>query len=277
MQDVLRARYFAERKLLVTGATGFIGGSLCHLLGKVENPTATIPRNVPGVVVIHLACAINCNDPESYATNARLDALTVDLCKKYGWTLVYASTNNVYLRAINCKPGIHESPIWNDFYAGSKLAGEQLVAASGVRFAVVRLGDVFGIGQRHGNLMKALQAQIKARQPLTQFGAGAKVRSYISVSKLVAILLHLADHLRETTVPIGTLNICFEQPMSTAMIIQHLSATTQLPVDIKPLAQDTSYLDVRTMLPTTIPGYELSQTMRDALDEMAGAVVSGPI
>ncbi|UXI67122.1 NAD-dependent epimerase/dehydratase family protein [Tahibacter amnicola] len=159
-------------KILVTGASGFVGGALMHRFGGRDDvrvhgvarrgaacanyTTADLSRpfDVPfdPDVVIHAAAR---SSPwgrrgEFHQQNVEATRQVIAFCRRRSVRkLVYISSSSVFYRNVD-QVGITESsPIGPDFvneYAATKYAGEELVRGFEGQWAILRPRAVFGPG-----------------------------------------------------------------------------------------------------------------------------------
>lgn len=220
----------SPQKLLVTGATGFIGSRLAlraHQLGidvlatgraelhveverlqelraagvRVEvgvlQDLALIDRLLPGRdTVIHLAAAQHeAEMPESYFRAVNVDAVRTLLaaCRDHNVRrFVYGSTIGVYGDASESLLD-EDSPLRPDnVYTSTKLEAETLVRSFEQHFetCIVRIAETYGPGDRR--LLKLFRSI--ARGHFVMIGRGDNRRQCIHVDDLARGLLTAAQH-----------------------------------------------------------------------------------
>ena len=217
----------STKSVLVTGATGFIGVATVACLKQngwlvtsavrshfesLECDQIHLDLNDPAMIlslehirrfdaIVHLGASIGLRDTteaEMYAANVLATGCLVFLAKKWGASLVFAST------AIVC--GVKTEKIdasANDKvdtdYAKTKLLGEMLIKSSHVPYCILRIGGVFGLdGPNHLGLNQAIQGALSGVPP-TQVGHGCALRNYIYVKDVaLAIQFALSRDLRGT-------------------------------------------------------------------------------
>lgn len=219
----------AEVRLLVTGATGFIGSRLAlhaHRLGfdvlatgraEIDVEKARLKEllaaNVPVAlgmlqdrefvrrvvsgrsVAIHLAAAQHESEmPEAYFRSTNVDAVRVllEACRERGvQRFVYGSTMGVY----GCAKGVLDEdspPCPENIYTTTKLEAETLVrsCAGDLETCVIRIAETYGPGDRR--LLKLFQAIERGR--FFMIGSGDNRRQCIHVNDLIRGLLLAVRH-----------------------------------------------------------------------------------
>lgn len=242
----LSCRHSSSLRIAITGANGYIGSRLINAFGSDEFVATTVSSLQQPSLIIHLAANVS-PTREAMMTNLEMDSWLVDKIndtKHLG--LIYASSNNVYPKAINCK--IDETPRCHDYYAASKIFGEKIVLnMSHAPTIVLRIADVFGFNQRHGNLFKAIENAVIERSAFQQYGKGLKRRTYIHVDELCKIIVFLASRIVNGVRAETIFNIGYEDSASVAEILELVAEMTQLPIRYTPTEPDSSCFDIRTM------------------------------
>ena len=240
-----RCRYSPTLSLAITGSSGFIGRGVIGVSGCHDFQQAELTDLPDELIVLHLAAAIS-NSLDALAGNIQRDALLIAQVQARHAGIIYASTNNVYPYAIDCHVG--DGLRCNDYYSASKVVGEKLVQDMlGKPFCIVRIADVFGVGQRHGNLFRAIERAISGQTALKKYGLGLKRRSYIYEPELSSLLVHLAQCMANNLVVPSVINACYDESPTVAELIATVASLTQLPVEEVEVAGDKSFLDIRTM------------------------------
>lgn len=173
-----------EGPILVTGATGFIGGYLVERLRKegqeVFEWTADI-REIGGWreqarALVHLAAVSDPDDfrrapGEAYSVNVLGTLAVMEFCRQAKAACVLASTCGVYKLESSVRQ-IAEDEVCAPAgpYAVSKLLAEQVAAAyanqHGLSVVVLRLFNVFGNGQgKHFLIPYVLNCLLQDRKP----------------------------------------------------------------------------------------------------------------
>lgn len=253
MSHDLRCAYSPSLQIAITGATGFIGKGIIRASDATDFHYVTADKVPHGAVFIHCSADLT-PSRESLIGNLERDLWLIDQIKTHRG-LIYASSNNVYSYALNCR--IDELPRCNDYYSASKVLGEKLIQdMAQTPFCLVRIADVFGVGQRHGNLFRAIEQAVAQKTCLKKYGYGLKRRSYIYEPELALLFLFLAKKiLRGENIP-TIINACYQETPTVAEIIEMVGRLSGLPLEHIALDQDSSSMDVRTMIPGPFMDYK---------------------
>jgi nucleoside-diphosphate-sugar epimerase len=218
-------------KLLVTGATGFLGASLCHTLlargipfvpcvrklpstrspgpamletGDLSGPVDWTPVLAGCSVVVHLAARVHmmhepAADPEAVYRRMNVDA-TMRLAEQAAGQgvrrFVFVSSVKVNGERTLSRPfRADDPPAPQDAYGRSKLAAELALQAwaarTGTELVIVRPPLVYGPGVR-ANFLRLMQL-VKSGVPLP-LGDIRNSRSMVALDNLVDFLLLCASH-----------------------------------------------------------------------------------
>ena len=179
----LNCAYFESSGAAVFGFNGFIGRKLQVELGNFE---ILHPRDLPKVnSILHMATRPNITF-DALADQFTLDQSIMRLAENRGSKLIYASSNNVYGNGL-CSLQDKLSPV--DAYGVSKSTTEILYSTFySQNTAVLRIADVVGRGQKHGNFFRNLELRSNAPEGLKIFGSGKKTRNIIWVNDLINLL-----------------------------------------------------------------------------------------
>ena len=154
-------------RILVTGATGLLGKSLCPLLdregwqywacnSKIFDITNTkmvneIMNKISLDFIIHLAGFTNIDQAEdnpkkAFDVNALGTKNIASIAKKHNIPILYVSTDNVFDGKSNTpyKPSDATNPI--NVYGKSKLEGEREVIKATKKFYILRTSWLYGQG-----------------------------------------------------------------------------------------------------------------------------------
>lgn len=204
-------------RIVVTGASGFIGGALVDVLAQDEHAEAVAvarrPLSAPpgvecvrvrdygqapgGDVLVHLA--------ESPAVDAASDAPGANVLNslfdgRYG-RAIYASTQLVYGDA-TARPHLPSEAVVpsNPYTIRKRQREEQLLAFGG---AVARLANVYGPGMTMGTVVSDILAQIPGTGPIN-VGNEDAVRDFVWVSDVAAGLAAMAHGTATGIFNLGT-------------------------------------------------------------------------
>ena len=172
-------------KFLITGSNGYVGEYLNQILEKSNELMVLATRSDFEVLninqirefvkekqithVIHLAASVsNENSKELFNTNIIGLYNLLKVCKENNVKhFTFASGNNVY-GIYKDSSYVEEDNIYtdsNNYYGISKYVGKLLVRdfckQNNIGFANVRIGDIYGPYQKHGNLLKTIVQNIK--------------------------------------------------------------------------------------------------------------------
>jgi UDP-glucose 4-epimerase len=246
----------AIRSAVVTGGAGFIGrrivGALVARGAEVTvvddlsgGDAAGLPRAAellvqdvadagvidalaraqPGLVV-HAAAQVSV--PLSVADPARDRAVNVDGTRNViagarqggAQKLVFLSSGGaVYGEAESATEATEPNP--QSPYGAHKLEAEQLVAASGLPYANLRLANIYGPGQRaglEGGVVAIFVEQLRAGVPIDIYGDGSQTRDFTYVDDVVAAVLAAADQPQIE----GTWNVSTGRRTSLVQLLEEL-------------------------------------------------------
>lgn len=220
-------------KILLTGATGFIGS---HLIGPISQNHEVIalvrqpPKVAPGVeadfvqgnlsdpgivaglpskidVVIHLAQAENDfpeNSNEMFQVNLASTQVLADYARRaQARQFVYASTGNVYKRSASAYTEL--SPVEAEsFYEVTKLSSENLLKlySSWFNVSILRLFTPYGPGQQQRMLTKIADL-VRSKQPVVLHNGGQPFVSPVYIDDLISILLQAVGKEISTVINIS--------------------------------------------------------------------------
>lgn len=249
----LRCKYSAVHRVAITGATGYAGSHLLSLYGEESFAPADFDDLPPGSLVVHLAANVS-NSREALMENIAIDTHVFEQVNAQHRGLIYASTNNVYSFGLDCRVG--DKLRYNDYYSAAKIFAEGLLEDRlAVPFVALRISDVFGVGQRHGNFFKAIEGAVRKRADLARYGAGLKRRTHIHVQELAGFIHWLTGTF--DSVPTRTmLNIGYADSASVCEIVEYAAELTGLHIVEKLVENDRSSFDVRTMQTSFMAGYQ---------------------
>lgn len=249
----LRCKYSAGYRIAVTGSTGYVGSKLLKSFEASDFVETDFTQLPAGSLIVHLAANMN-NTSSALSENTLIDTLVLEQVNEKHRGLIYASTNNVYSYGLNCRTD--DKLRCNDYYSASKVFGEKLFEdLVKAPFVSVRIADVFGVGQKHGNFFKAIEQGIRQKTNIAQYGAGHKRRTYIHITELVQLIKWITTDGFDLAAATRVLNTGYLDSASIAEIVALAAELTGLEVINKHIENDLSTFDVRTMQPTILPGY----------------------
>jgi nucleoside-diphosphate-sugar epimerase len=252
MASDLRSYYSSEHNIVVTGSTGYVGRNLLAAYGR----SGFVPVGIESVfnaTIVHLAADVT-SSRDALLTNIDIDTYVLDIANSNNNALIYASSNNVYPYALDCR--VNETLRCHDYYSTSKVTGELLIRdLAKTPYLIIRIGDVFGLGQKHGNLFKAIEQSLMHGKQLALIGKGNKLRSYIHIKELVRMIMHLASKMRGRSCENRILNLGYHDALWVYEILSTVSDLTSLEIVQIDQPERTAECDIRTMSVSVLDGY----------------------
>jgi len=224
--------------------------------------------------VIHLAGAVGTNESTALfdANIAGLYRL-LRLCKAQGVRhFTFASGNVVYASEEPTARSTQDccEPDPNNLYAVSKYAGELLVSdycsAHGIHWANARIADIYGPGQKTGNLLRALVTSAAAGERLKLYGTGTRKRDYIYITDVARGLAFISGHELTGNLNLGTgIGTSVAELVATAAELSE--ELTGNACKIQPVSVETEdvsqiWLDAK---PLEAAGFTTAITLREGL------------
>lgn len=244
MRDVC---YCSKSKLIITGFSGYIGSQLTQFLKREVVDEKFIVGAIEDFIsearcVIHLGASVE-STLESLKNNLTTDIELLEIINNTKIPLLYASSNNVYPFKSYCDGDDYSI---NDCYSASKVFGEQIIEKFiEVPYIFLRIGDVFGLNQKHGNFFKNIENSIKYNQSLNLYGEGLKVRSYVYIEELCRMILFCANNVEQYSGK--RFNLCNKQNTNLKSIIEYISVKTALDIQKFEFDLQKELDDYRTM------------------------------
>ena len=210
--------------LLITGGTGYIGSKLVQQLKRKNKFIYSVGikelnlLNYGNILnflkknnikkVIHLGwCMENSNN----AIYSNIEALInlIKSCEEIKIeNFIFISTNNVYGIKNNGNVFVEEEILnvdKNNKYGISKYIGEKLVSYTlQEKSCIVRIADVYGPNQNHGNLIKGIISNIENKENLKLYGEGKRQRDYIYIDDVIRGLEFIYENNLKGIYNLGT-------------------------------------------------------------------------
>ena len=121
---------------------------------------------------------------------------------------IFASTNNVYGTSVDsCLFSENDIPKPDDAnkYGISKYIGEKLINYTlKEKSCIIRIADVYGSGQTHGNLIKAIISNVENKENLKLYGKGERERDYIYIDDVIRGIEFIYENNLTGTYNLGT-------------------------------------------------------------------------
>lgn len=231
-------------KVIITGASGFVGRALSNYLKQLNHDVIATSRkattgclqvsrydDIPsGDIVIHLAEEADRGKVNKESTEyiQASNQLIKTLSQKCQGNLIYASTSLVYGDWASHPRSETESVSALDVYSRLKLQNEaQTLEMGGV---VLRLANIFGKGMAKNNVLSDILSQLKGDKPITVRNA-APVRDFLSIRELVSLFPNIIQKPQP-----GIFNVGSGESISISTLAKILSAKSGLEKDIISLA-----------------------------------------
>ena len=139
--------------------------------------------------IIHLGWKMENNNEAIYDNIEALNNLLKASEEVQVEKIIFTSTNNVYGTELNGNSFSEEDKTnldENNKYGISKYLGEELVKYSmNEKACIVRIADVYGPNQNHGNLMKGIISNLENKKNIQLYGEGKRERDYIYIDDVI--------------------------------------------------------------------------------------------
>lgn len=121
---------------------------------------------------------------------------------------IFISGNNVYgtkLNGLNFSEEDKENPDESNKYGISKYLGEELIKYTiKEKTCIIRIADVYGPNQNHGNLMKGIISNLENKKNIQLYGEGKRERDYIYIDDVIRGLEFIYENNFIGTFNLGT-------------------------------------------------------------------------
>ncbi len=221
----------ARLRVVITGGAGFIGSHTARHFkakgwdvaviddlsgGSSEALPGGIPLSVVDVstdqvvdaivghrpdVVVHAAAQVSVArsmaDPDAdFRVNVHGSKLVLEGARRSGARLVFLSSGGAIY---GDSDGADEStvPAPRSYYGVHKYLAERYIELSGLAFAVARLSNVYGPGQRsdlEGGVIAIFAESLQGGRTITVDGTGGQRRDFVHVSDVARAVVRMAEH-----------------------------------------------------------------------------------
>jgi nucleoside-diphosphate-sugar epimerase len=254
--------------LAVTGFKGFIAQQYLGRNSASDWCECRLDDLPAETVVLHLAskASLKKGSMNVVDNNVGMDLFVAKTVEALELKLIYFSTNNIYPMKIGCT--ILDAQLGCEAYSNSKFIGEKVISClDKTQFTILRLADVFGVGQRHGNFFRALQTSVSDGQLLTLYGRGQKLRSYIYIDELLRIIDHEVSMAHGGKLHGHVYNVCHPEAMNIYELVSYVSDVSGLDVIQKDEEISADKFDIRTMERSVIEGYGYQYSLAEGLEK----------
>lgn len=204
-----------RKRVLITGANGFVGSNLMSLLADTDIEIIPMVRksinfkneviadfcdsdfsktvySLPKMdAVIHLGAKVSFDvnsKNKLFVPNVLVTGILANWASKTGVYFVFASTA-IVCGVKNPRITIDSKPNPDTDYGYSKWLAEELIKMSGVKHVILRIGGVFGKnGPQHLGINKAIDNAFKGIAPNVS-SSGDEKRNYIYVYDLAKLIM----------------------------------------------------------------------------------------
>lgn len=289
-------------RILVTGASGFVGTRLCALLrargetvfeassglasGGSEatfslDDSETVRAAVADAdpeVVIHLAALATVTGNQAglyYETNTLGTERMIRAVDELGRRVrfIFVSTAGVYGNQPSNVLSEEMPPLPVHHYGLSKFAAERLVAMAGARHdvTIVRPFNIIGRGQRPTFIVPKLVDHFRRRAPVVRLGNVDVIRDYIDLDAACSALI---EAIRAPATFGEILNLCSGHGTTLRELIETLGALSDHSIEIEMAPEFARKNEVWHLvgsvakLDRLLPGRQPPLPVRDVLADM---------
>ena len=265
---MVRIGEIMKKTILVTWGAGFIGTNLCRLMFedfeitvvdliapthkyftsshvvdiRLRNQLKAIFETKHFDVVVHLAAQtssiISQESPLlDYETNIIGTQNVTGLCREFSAPLVFSSSMAIYNVQ---KMSVDTIPEPSSNYGVSKYLGETFVkdlARADVNFSILRLFNVYGVGQDLSNLKQGMLsifvAMAVAEGSITVKGSAARTRDFIHVEDVCKVIISEVRNLTIGSIPYQKIqNICSGKSISVETLVGKIVSEFDYPIKV---------------------------------------------
>jgi UDP-glucose 4-epimerase len=152
-------------------------------------------------VVVHAAAQVSVArsmvDPEEdFRTNVKGTKLVLEGARRCGARVVFLSSGGAIYGDVD---GADETslPAPKSYYGVHKYLAERYIELSGIGFAIARLSNVYGPGQRsdlEGGVIAIFAESLQTGRKITIDGTGGQRRDFVHVLDVARALVRMAEH-----------------------------------------------------------------------------------
>lgn len=162
--------------------------------------------------IFHLASVVGVEDVETNPqkvvdNNEWMDKQIIKFCKDTNTKIIFTGTSEVYGSSFHCKEDSNLSLLTPEkkrgIYAFEKLRMEYDIVFKLEDYIITRLFNVIGHGQKKGFVFGELMEKALANEPLTIYGDGQQIRTYMDIDECVSVLIKLGMEDYNGTYNIG--------------------------------------------------------------------------
>ena len=210
-------------RIVITGATGFIGSSLTNCLKRAGHEVVGVSRstcseknnivrvesfnNLPcGDVLVHLAESNNrilINSQHGVDYIGQVSQVARDIIKNNFSYYIYASSVAVYANREEGVCGLSDENLSDDNYALAKLKVEKIFLDR-KNSAVIRLSNIYGPGMSPLNVVSAIISQIKENKKVVELQSITPIRDFIWVDDVTHAINLIIEKKIEGKYNLGT-------------------------------------------------------------------------
>ena len=252
----------SSEKVLVLGANGFIGSTICQYLRNQSIPFSAPTRKECDLlnlaqtqsyleqfgqqqIKVVLGAAIPrraADSPDAMLRNIQMVSNFILGADK----LVLKSL--IFLSSIDVYGSPKESPIKedtiphpNNFYAVAKTCGEYLLKEAWpiIPLTILRLPGIYGKGDNNNSIVSMFAQKIRKRSKLTLTNNGTSLRDYVTVMDLCKFIYRLLQNPCA-----GTFNIATGKSMTMVAIAQLIAQSLRCKTNIVFVDQDKTQFDI---------------------------------